>query len=558
MATMDTLWPAWEALQASADEALRIGTTHYFKCIRQAVCDKLALDALSFARLGQKDEAVYDHLVYLMETYREVVSLFESQEGNPAPDLVAGLCDVLNSRMRQFEDVDMGQGNPVVNEKRTILEKALMRNVEQIENLEKEYPIEPEKHHAKLLKGTWKSLKDSIVNNVFPALQVIYQEALERCLSSINDLHNRETANYYTDLLEREWEVLGLIIQVQVKAIESASGSANGVATILTKLREAYQQTGPVISGFRKLMQSAPEVIVPELLREDVENISDPCAELDTQMFIQELVCNGDTIFEEMRLWYLEAMSVNAHNFIITELCFAKKVVATFSSGADNIEDTENDIINGIVETLKIKIESLNESLEIYETDNRKLLESISSQIPRLTGQDIEEAASQLFTAWCEAPPEQESIPAFFELQESLGAFGGYHKQLVKLMAANTEKLEKSALRFKKETLLYEISTYEEILFYSVTRLRDSDQPEVLAAVTIFDETFNSLESLIADAGITVIRPIPHDPFNGKEHEVLTAEEQEGFAKGEIIKTMTSGFKQGDQVIIRANVVAAR
>jgi len=46
--------------------------------------------------------------------------------------------------------------------------------------------------------------------------------------------------------------------------------------------------------------------------------------------------------------------------------------------------------------------------------------------------------------------------------------------------------------------------------------------------------------------------------FNGKEHEVLIAETSEGFAKGEIIKVINPGYKRGDFILTRANVIAAK
>ena len=185
-------------------------------------------------------------------------------------------------------------------------------------------------------------------------------------------------------------------------------------------------------------------------------------------------------------------------------------------------------------------------------------MQSLQQEIPPLTESDLQQAAAQLKTAWCAAPPTPETITDFLAESLTINPFAAYSDKLNKAITNITAKTEKASFRFKKETLLYEISTYEEILYYSVTRLRESSLPEVAAAVTILDDTFLALEALLAENGITPIRPAAHEAFNGREHEVLTAEEQEGFAKGEIIKTMTSGYKLGDQVILRANVIAAR
>ena len=125
----------------------------------------------------------------------------------------------------------------------------------------------------------------------------------------------------------------------------------------------------------------------------------------------------------------------------------------------------------------------------------------------------------------------------------------------------NMAGLQKKLAQFKKEQLLFECSTFEEILHYSVSRLREvseSDAPEVHAFVAAIDENAARLSSILTCRGITLMQPSPHDMFNGREHEVLMAEEREGFAKGEIIKFINSGYKEKDIVLIRANVIAAK
>ena len=671
----EALWQSWLALQASADKAIQQSADYYFKEIRQTVCNKLAIDALNFARLGQKDEGVYDHLVYLMETYQDVIQVFENQPEAPAPDLVAGLCDILISRLRQFEDMAIGQGNPVSAEKRAILEKALFHTANQIENLKTEYQHTPHilgQQREAFLTAKADTLPASILAEILPAIQTYYQENLERCLASVNDLHTRKTASFYSDLLEREWEVLGLIIQVQVKAIESASGGTQHAPPILSKLREAYQQTGPVVSGFRKLLQSAPQAVSPDALLSHEELMArltaPPSTELDGQPLLHALMQEADGLFECIRNGHLE-IAHGLHATIGEEISLSEEVIIAFEearqaliAGAQssscanesedecpdensNLDDCENqdgknlvatssdaetsneptvvtdvepeptiasdaitaeevisapdatadevisghttadeaiattqiaatstidtppvpsppsqeeEILTGITETLEIKIESLKESLESFQTNNANTLTALSSGIPTLAHTDLDAAATQLKTAWCATPPTEETIAEFLSESTNLEAFAAYNEKFTKLVTNAQAKIEKSALRFKKETLLYEISTFEEILYYSVSRLRESSLPHIVNAVETIDETFDTLKSLLAQSGITIIRPAPHEPFNGREHEVLTAEEQEDFAKGTVIKTMTSGYKLGDQIILRANVIAAR
>jgi len=673
-AQRETLWQAWLDLEGQADDALLKGAAHYFKCIRQSACDALALEALASARLGQSDEVVFDHLVRLMETYREIISLFGGSIKSASPELVAGLCDILCSRLKQFEDDAIGQGNPVVKEKHAILEKAILKTAQQIEAAEEAYAASPIGESAapppveagssaesaaidsrkSLLTGgsdPWQALRESILEKTLPIIYTHYTQNLQACLSNIDDLHTRKTASYYTDLLEREWEVLGLIIQVQVKAIESAFEAVEEspqespenqpeqtLHSILSKLREAYQQTGPIVSGLRKMMQAANPSRPLQIssyecfARVIASNITPlPPIDIDNQAFMAGLLPEADIIFEGLRTGYLERIN-DLQLGVTGDISLADKVVAIFKKAGEELaslqskpaepemptipeeseeppadehtvnteaqsstrnspiaeaapvpktldasEETaaaaglsgiseeapanhhiENQILSGISETLEIKVESLAESLQTFTENSMAQLASIPKGIPVLTEESLITSASQILLAWSAAPPALDNLADFLAECVSLDAFAAYDEQLAKHISNASAKIEKISLRFKKETLLYEISTYEEILFHSVSRLRESALPRVAAAVCLLDETFSNLESLLTESGITVIRPATHEPFNGREHEVLVAEEADGFAKGEIIKVMTSGYKLKDQVILRANVIAAR
>jgi len=670
-AQRENLWQAWLSLQAQIDEAFKKGAAHYFTCIRQVVCDAFALEALSSARLGQSDETVFNHLARLMEIYREVISLFSGPIRDISPDLVVGLCDILCSRLRQFEDDTAGSGNPVAREKYAILEKAIVNTAQQVEILEKSYISEhpwsvdancihasnegePQEESAahpcidprkELLLGNtaiaWQSLFESIVEQSLPSLHVHYIQNLQTCLSNIDDLHTRKTASYYTDLLEREWEVLGLIIQVQVKAIETAfettceaigNVSGHSLHAILSKLREAYQHTGLIVSGLRKMMQTVnPLHPVTGSTYEDFAQtlaagtITPPNVKIDDQAFIAALLPKADELFEDIRTHHLELIN-NLQLTTLSDISLAKDVVNAFEKAREGLmlikEETtinapeletvnkteipyelmttetkvapfiaespctaqeapdqtitnaitnnpqgspeppthhiEDEIMSGIAETIEIKIESLNESLQLFSDNNINLFASLSTGLPVLTKEDLIASAGHMQAAWCANPPAEETISDFIADSISLDAFATYGEQLTKQFTNISTKIEKASLRFKKETLLYEISTYEEILYHSVSRLRESNLPQVAAAVCLLDGTFADLESLLTGNGIAVIRPAVHDPFNGREHEVLVAEEAEGFTKGEIIKVMTSGYKYNDQVILRANVIAAK
>ena len=112
---------------------------------------------------------------------------------------------------------------------------------------------------------------------------------------------------------------------------------------------------------------------------------------------------------------------------------------------------------------------------------------------------------------------------------------------------------------FIKNTILFEISTFQEIIYYSVVRLRESDDEKILDFTKYIDNIEVEIEKCLINNNILPIKPNPHDMFNAKEHEVLLAEKNEDFVKGQIIKVINYGYKKKDEgVIKRATIIAAK
>jgi len=150
------------------------------------------------------------------------------------------------------------------------------------------------------------------------------------------------------------------------------------------------------------------------------------------------------------------------------------------------------------------------------------------------------------------------TVTEYMNFSPSNDIYMPFVQRVVSPAARAMDEISAKLTKFKKEQTLYEISTYEEIQHYSISRLRDSDCEHIAEFVAVLDQSAEKMEAILKEHGITPIRPAPGSVFNGREHEVLMAEAHEGFAKGEIIKAMNSGFRQKDNVLLRANVIAAR
>jgi len=493
----------------------------WLKILKQAACETLKSSAAGFARLGNGDEDVYTCLVALTDTYRHVVTLCETLTlENPEADaLLHGICEVLSARLKEFDDTPTFTCgvSPVLQEKCGIIYQALFSLCDEIINEQTDHEI-------------------------FAALQ----KNLQLCVSHLDDLHTRTETRLCIETLEREWEELGNIIKLQVAALEAVLDEEDeAVFYILNILRELYQRTAPVVEHIQMLLTSSP--VQYEILFDDLTEFSD-------DGFLLLLTETAATIFDSLQIDKSELIS-SLMQLQAKETDLAADILSAFMQLREflpnAIEETpQSDIYNGILETLDIKIDSLKESLELFEQEGQSLAQEFADTKIKPSDKELTIAAAAILAAWANTPPTFDGISAFFEDIASGEIFMPFALRIKKQETTFEEKISRFLFRYKKEVLLYEICTYEEILTHSVSVLEQD--------TACFYSTFDELQTILEKNEIFPIRPEEHEPFNAFEHDVLVAEEHEGFKKGEIVKRLTTGYKQHDKVIVRANVIAGR
>jgi molecular chaperone GrpE (heat shock protein) len=594
-----SLFNHWQNLEVATDEIVKQQIKVILDQLRQAACNTLTEDAVRFSRLGDSDEQVYDQLIRMMDAYRKAVGLIEaaSQDNtNPAVnELLTGINDILTSRLKQFEDTAPGDAtqSPVTDEKRGIIERALLYTARQIEDQANRFP-------DKIAPDTWAALRGFFLLNdgetlrelvckqineiVLPEMYVHYKDGLRFCLLGLDDLHGRKIACFYAELIEREWEVLEALICIQVQALETALETASEgdvPVRVLNIIREVYQQTGPFVENIKTLPQATPRIGQASLCR-PFDEFAETLGKIgfiqiidtaftegrrqvpDPTLFFEAITEETASLFGQQRITFLKA-AYRLQRMIGVVILLAEEATALFDTAYTMLKDQEIEaeesdmqIVTGITETLGIKIESLRESIQSFNGEGASLLQAFAKEKNDTTDEIKEAANLAIREAWLVAPPAEADIRCFFTRFLEGEVFAPHRADYEKHVNQYTAKMEKAVLRFKKEVLLYEVCTYEEILTHSVSRLNESENEEVRAIAARLHGTYASLEVLLRKNNITPIRPAPHEPFNGKEHEVLVAEKQEGFNKGEIIKLVGNGYRYNDQVLMRANVIAAR
>ena len=422
--------------------------------------------------------------------------LISATEIDPEDSIMEGLCQILTAALTAFED--LGQ---------------------RIEYPPPYNPISEEKEQILA------QAKDSIIQSGWTTLEDLYTaycQALTTAITNLNNLPQRSAATTYMDFMQLQCETLENLITLKPD---------------LDILVQAYQSLTPVVQNLQNLLQSPPKeytiddqaafiAIMPSPVELDK---TDPIfAEPITKLFAQASYTINQN-FSKAKFLAMDILQLfcSLYNALPDKIENPHALLDQGREGevADKDEniDLQIQILLGIRETILIKIESLEEYIQEFNP-----------------------------------PPPEDATPAKIEhiIDQWLKSPADF--DLAKITAPMVEKTNKQIFRFKKETLLYEISTYEEILTHSAARLQDATLPKIAQAEKDLHEIYKNLQSLLKKHNILPIHPAPHTKFDARHHEILVAESNPDFEKGQIIKVINTGYTQDDQVIIRANVIAAK
>ena len=621
---MNSIRKKWKALQPAIEAHGHKAIVALYNEIGRDIIKKMAEDANCLSRFGNMDEELYSKCVWLMGVYEEIVTFHENfREDITNPDIrgiTDGIITVLFSRTREFEEsVAPSDGsNPITAEKMDIvshsaghLEKALSIRLQVFSPELWGSPAMAKWVKDGMTKETLLSLSEATHKRIFPYLYGAYSESLALCRDQLNDLERRKAVQLYKTTMEDELEILSTIIKVQVQALEQAASFPENASVqlddpgeivvhkILSLLREAYQRFGKfsmeIFAAFQHsdnapLYPYQPEQHDPEsddykrfeaflnTCLKQAKYLNDTALDDKIHTFRSQVEQVAESLLGQYRLSFLKAL----HRFrrvVDGEMVLAEEITGIFiklredwpefkleaECSKNEIADTEGiEILQGVAETIEIKIEGMKESILQLKEECIQIIESFAGENTVPTDEEIEAARAEIWELWANNP---DTFPPILNCSgandlmlnhSNTSILAERRKHIDKTVSRYQETLDKKLHKFKCESLLYEISTYEEIIFYSVSRLRKLESPIFQQGAALADHTLNLLENLLKKNKIEIIRPQPHDLFNSREHEVLMAEPAPDFKKGEIVKLMSSGYRQNNVVLLRANVTAAR
>ena len=563
------------------------------------------------------DLRIYESYLRIIGSYRSFVSIYletaQSFQIESLKEIWNGIYSVLVSRLLVNSDKQPEPDvNPLLVEKKRIVSKSISAASKDCEKLFRSFRDKEGHSWACNLRRLtienlgyrqileyFDDLRDAFFEETLDSLYSIYCHGVQNALENLNNLYSRRDASYYSDLLKEEQEILRQIVKLQVAALENeikgkTSAEVEIVEEAILILKETYQRESREIGLLDELFEHGSERVRENKgqISPSLENSDDFREEFyEIQVFSEHQpafyeqfnsnfvskypvfkekldeyageIAEQDLSQVSRRATYFAKKAISSRELMSKEICDTfVAVLDYFNDSKEYFSSCEHgDIIKGIAETLSIKVFSINEGCDFYMLENERLLTDFSNFTDESSADTdiLRKNILEGLLAW--RTDSKQGAQLIHNIAESTKNSEQLHWSASKiegLFRKKADELDKRALAYKREVLLYELTTFEEIIHYSVSRLRESVDWKVLEFVVEIDFAVKKIESILAKNGIERLSPLPHELFNPKEHEVLSAEQQADFKKGEIIKTINSGYRQNGTIIMRANVIAAK
>ena len=540
------------------------------------ICEGIPKESILISRLSYYDEQIFEYYIDIINCYKSVIKSYKKISNNlksdVTKDILNGILTVIYSRLKEYEDLNIASKNPISLEKKKIIDMYISKFSDEAYFLcESDVAVD----------NMGEDVLSFLYERFFVTLYTSYNRHLESCIKALDQMEARANLDTYQKLLKQEEDVFISIIKIQINELEKQKADAEELEELLYIIREAYQRLVKNLDNLESLQKEAItktksknmtfenfENKLKDILVKEHKSIINSIKadkekhEKSKNVFAESLEKNLSKAIEDALINSVESdIKTTLYSTKINNENFAKSMIDIFSNiinysilNAPKLSafETENKIIEGIAETLNIKVESIQESLnsfveELSEVhEDIKLPESLCVEVLQLwqdeffDTKNVGKKVETFFSTVIEN--NYETISTWFNKVQNLSVMA----------------IEKKDFNYKKDNLLFEISTFEDLINYSISRLKDSEDMDIILYVQVVEEANSQINTMLLNNDIIPIAPEPHELFNAKEHDVIIAEKKEGFKKGEIIKVSNNGYKQGSKVILRANVIAAK
>lgn len=404
------------------------------------------------------------------------------------------------------------------------------------------------------------TIKTDIFTNDFENFYNIYKTVLGD-LKKINDQNKIKDLNGFIEN-DRQFlsEMVDILSSFELSSLSISDSDMISLKIISKSIVEMYNKSNESykkIKGENKNIDTDIKILSEEGFKRIIDKnslsiITEEEAFLNFTKFATKITDNLAKMKASIFDYLLKHSEKSNLKDIIIQIDFAEDLAKLFKAIIIYIDDlisNNNDIdkkslgiINGIYQSINIKIKNIEDYINsFYEESFKK-------------GIDIDEDIYSSIKSEIFLLCEDNQLDKIERLNEILNT--KYDKSI--FVQSKNVDFEAEIFIIKKDCILHEVSTFEEIMNHSVLMLRSFDNKDVENYTNFMDSVNDDINALLEKNNITKIYPAISNKFNSMEHVVLVAEKNENFNKGEIIKIISSGFKENDKVLMKANVVCAK
>jgi len=550
--------------------------------------------------LNDEDEKIYDYCRYVYENFVLAVDYYEKAshkiKSQHKKSVIEGIVGSLRKQVKALslllKDFDV---NPILEEKALIIKKYVDEFTTVFDNNLDSYrelatvdisvifKLEniPDEEKNQFL---FNDVLDSMSNQTTKVCEE-YLKQKTKCLLNLNDLRSRGITADFLTALKYAFDIISSIFKNQIQEVEAVTNNEkeNDVVTEFSLiLRDSYGYLKSKMNHLANFIANSPE-------KRDESEISTQFAS-EFKSYVLNL--NGSD-FEELKSFlnafeekskyfknlildvaeqFVKEKLNNLYNSFIMEMRIVfeknkqmtkelvkviKVLIYYYTGNREKIEQNDElGIILGINETMQIKIDTIEEGFKEHLNNQKSIRGKLFSEEISFSESEKAGIVSSIHDVW--TSNIEDFLENLIKALEDCEPLNAYIDKIDKDIIVQKERRIKLMDAYKKNNILNEIITIEEIGVYSVEKLKEYDNETINDYIRIFEKIITKLNALLETNGITRISPQLNDKFIAKEHEILVAEEREGFEKGAIIKKLNDGFKEDGIVIIRANVVVAK
>ncbi len=598
---LETLTRQHINLSESIDEEIYMYINKYYIKVTKSIFKVFNYYSINKSVLNHSDKELYPNAIKVMENYKALIKTYYDVEDYYvdcyAVQLISEIIQIVKSEYEIFEMEVKEKQNPISAEKNFIIDNYALNIATYINEIQNNFVktyVDNVIYNFK--NGEEKNYIEqfNIIDNIklngnMHGIFLNVSTCLKNCVEQLDDLENREVANEYFIFLKKQQEIMSSIIKQQITKLDEEitkkqydESVKRLVSLTISQVIETYDLIESCIQSIENLYRVS-EIERKSEVTFDVFNKSfnkylekEKRISLDVYLLENQITSMKKIkkdIFSTIEHITLERKKPHnpssAYSIIkadydttitITEQFLNKlsKLNIYSKSNAQMLKNSQcYEIIDGVEQTMTIKSKVLLENKNILQLEIDDNIRSLNFNTENLVVSIADELLNAYFIGI-----KKENIQ--YHIEKYLKSLAKCKQCKFEILGekVDMEQLETTILQkiyeFKKETLFYEISTFDEILYYSIEKIRDSNNINVKKYIMFIDDIKDDIIKLLVDNNIEIILPNPFDKFNSKEHKVLIAEQTETFKKGDIIKVNTAGYKQNETVILKANVIVAK